>query len=41
MWKNIPADFFEKMKASLLKRMEAVINAKGGHTNQKCDFAFS
>ena len=34
VWKNIPADFFEKkMKAGHLKRMEAVVKANGGHRN--------
>ena len=30
--KNIPVDFFEKLKARQLKRMEAVIKTKGDDT---------
>ncbi|MGH0128648.1 UNVERIFIED_CONTAM: hypothetical protein FKN15_035726 [Acipenser sinensis] len=32
VWANLPAEFLQKPCASVPRRIDAVLNAKGGHT---------
>jgi transposase len=32
VWANLPAEFLQKQSASELRRFDAVLKAKGGHT---------
>ena len=32
VWNNLPAEFLQKLCASVPRRIDAVLKAKGGHT---------
>ena len=41
VWNNLPAEFLQKLCASLPRRIDAVLKAKGGHTKYWFDLDFS
>lgn len=41
VWNNLPAEFLQKLCASVPRRIDAVLKAKGGHTKYWFDLDFS
>ena len=41
VWNNLPAEFLQKLCASVPRRIDAVLKAKGGHTKYRFDLDLS